>query len=171
VGYGGISTQEMLDATRVPEGAVSHFVELHIEQGEHGGGAGGDRLEGPQERIRRSGRDDGPAGGPGRAGSVTTGCRLVRSHVTKGLEGVEEGFCVSHIPCCMEARPTVSTLSHLSSRNLRPAPPPSTPGSGPLLEREGLDIGVVTAIAAPAALEVLFVGDGGHAGGQLMPDR
>lgn len=42
---------------------------------------------------------------------------------------------------------------------------------GPLLEREGLDIGVVTAIAAPAALEVTFHGDGGHAGGQLMPDR
>ncbi|KAG2439474.1 hypothetical protein HXX76_004828 [Chlamydomonas incerta] len=74
VGYGGASTQDMLDATRVAEGAVSHFVELHIEQ-------------------------------------------------------------------------------------------------GPLLQREGVDIGVVTAIAAPAALEVLFVGDGGHAGGQLMPDR
>ncbi|PNW82164.1 hypothetical protein CHLRE_06g276700v5 [Chlamydomonas reinhardtii] len=74
VGYGGVSTQDMLAATRVAEGAVSHFVELHIEQ-------------------------------------------------------------------------------------------------GPLLEREGLDIGVVTAIAAPAALEVQFVGDGGHAGGQLMPDR
>ncbi|EFJ52855.1 hypothetical protein VOLCADRAFT_55680, partial [Volvox carteri f. nagariensis] len=42
---------------------------------------------------------------------------------------------------------------------------------GPLLEREGVDIGVVTAIAAPAALEVKFSGDGGHAGGQLMPDR
>ncbi|GIL88575.1 hypothetical protein Vretimale_15306 [Volvox reticuliferus] len=42
---------------------------------------------------------------------------------------------------------------------------------GPLLEREGVDIGVVTAISAPAALEVKFAGDGGHAGGQLMPDR
>ncbi|PNH09430.1 N-carbamoyl-L-amino acid hydrolase [Tetrabaena socialis] len=42
---------------------------------------------------------------------------------------------------------------------------------GPFLEREGTDIGVVTAIAAPAALEVHFTGDGGHAGGQLMPIR
>ncbi|KXZ51996.1 hypothetical protein GPECTOR_10g1018 [Gonium pectorale] len=42
---------------------------------------------------------------------------------------------------------------------------------GPFLEAEGKDIGVVTAIAAPAALEVVFVGDGGHAGGQLMPAR
>ncbi|KAG2501988.1 hypothetical protein HYH03_000484 [Edaphochlamys debaryana] len=74
VGYGAASTSDMLAATRLKEGQVDYFVELHIEQ-------------------------------------------------------------------------------------------------GPLLEREGLDIGVVTAIAAPAALEVTFHGDGGHAGGQLMPDR
>ncbi|KAF8068205.1 hypothetical protein HT031_001891 [Scenedesmus sp. PABB004] len=42
---------------------------------------------------------------------------------------------------------------------------------GPTLEAEGVDIGVVTAIAAPAALEVTFSGDGGHAGAQLMPLR
>ncbi|KAF6252617.1 N-carbamyl-L-amino acid amidohydrolase [Scenedesmus sp. NREL 46B-D3] len=42
---------------------------------------------------------------------------------------------------------------------------------GPLLEQEKTDIGVVTAIAAPAALEVHFYGDGGHAGAQLMPLR
>eukprot|EP00878_Enallax_costatus_P013387 GHUV01013998.1.p1 GENE.GHUV01013998.1~~GHUV01013998.1.p1 ORF type:complete len:368 (+),score=58.17 GHUV01013998.1:286-1389(+) len=42
---------------------------------------------------------------------------------------------------------------------------------GPLLEQEEKDIGVVTAIAAPAALEVKFSGDGGHAGAQLMPLR
>lgn len=42
---------------------------------------------------------------------------------------------------------------------------------GPLLEQEHTDIGVVTAIAAPAALEVHFYGDGGHAGAQLMPLR
>ena len=42
---------------------------------------------------------------------------------------------------------------------------------GPLLEREGLDLGIVTAIAAPASLKVLIEGEGGHAGAMLMPDR
>jgi ureidoglycolate amidohydrolase len=42
---------------------------------------------------------------------------------------------------------------------------------GPELEAEDLDIGVVTAIAAPAALEVKFGGPGGHAGALLMPRR
>lgn len=42
---------------------------------------------------------------------------------------------------------------------------------GPLLEREGVDIGVVTAIAAPAAFRLQFNGGGGHAGALLMPDR
>ena len=42
---------------------------------------------------------------------------------------------------------------------------------GPLLEREGVQIGVVTAIAAPASFRVQFNGDGGHAGALLMPDR
>lgn len=42
---------------------------------------------------------------------------------------------------------------------------------GPVLEREDLDIGIVTAIAAPATLRVTVDGQGGHAGGVLMPDR
>ncbi len=42
---------------------------------------------------------------------------------------------------------------------------------GPLLEQAGLPIGVVTAIAAPAALRVTYEGSGGHAGAVLMPDR
>lgn len=42
---------------------------------------------------------------------------------------------------------------------------------GPILEREGLDIGAVTHIAAPAAYRVEITGQGGHAGGVLMPDR
>lgn len=42
---------------------------------------------------------------------------------------------------------------------------------GPLLEAEGTQLGVVTAIAAPAALRVFFSGDGGHAGALLMPAR
>jgi N-carbamoyl-L-amino-acid hydrolase len=42
---------------------------------------------------------------------------------------------------------------------------------GPRLEQAGLDIGVVTAIAAPATLRVVIHGDGGHAGTVLMADR
>ena len=42
---------------------------------------------------------------------------------------------------------------------------------GPLLEKEGLPIGIVTSIAAPAALRIRIEGEGGHAGGVLMPDR
>ena len=42
---------------------------------------------------------------------------------------------------------------------------------GPILERERLSLGVVTHIAAPAALRVLIEGEGGHAGSVLMPDR
>lgn len=42
---------------------------------------------------------------------------------------------------------------------------------GPLLERRGIPIGVVTAIAAPASLRVWIEGEGGHAGAVLMNDR
>ncbi len=42
---------------------------------------------------------------------------------------------------------------------------------GPILEGESLDIGAVTHIAAPAAYHVAITGQGGHAGGVLMPGR
>ncbi|KAL6571449.1 hypothetical protein OROHE_003092 [Orobanche hederae] len=42
---------------------------------------------------------------------------------------------------------------------------------GPILEEEGVSIGVVTAIAAPASIKVDFEGSGGHAGAVLMPKR
>jgi N-carbamoyl-L-amino-acid hydrolase len=42
---------------------------------------------------------------------------------------------------------------------------------GPLLEREGLPMGIVTAIAAPAGYTFTIQGIGGHAGALLMPDR
>jgi len=42
---------------------------------------------------------------------------------------------------------------------------------GPLLELEGIDIGLVTHIAAPASLRIKIEGEGGHAGGRLMPGR
>jgi len=42
---------------------------------------------------------------------------------------------------------------------------------GPLLERGGIPLGVVTAIAAPATLHIEIEGEGGHAGAVLMPDR
>jgi ureidoglycolate amidohydrolase len=42
---------------------------------------------------------------------------------------------------------------------------------GPLLEQQKIPLGVVTAIAAPAALRLTIEGQGGHAGAVLMPDR
>jgi ureidoglycolate amidohydrolase len=42
---------------------------------------------------------------------------------------------------------------------------------GPILEREGIPLGIVEKIAAPASLRILLEGSGGHAGGVLMPDR
>jgi ureidoglycolate amidohydrolase len=42
---------------------------------------------------------------------------------------------------------------------------------GPLLEREGIPIGIVTNIAAPASYRYDITGFGGHAGALLMPDR
>lgn len=42
---------------------------------------------------------------------------------------------------------------------------------GPLLEKENLPIGIVTAIAAPASYKFHLEGFGGHAGALLMPDR
>jgi N-carbamoyl-L-amino-acid hydrolase len=42
---------------------------------------------------------------------------------------------------------------------------------GPLLERRGIPLGIVTAIAAPASVTVTVEGEGGHAGAVLMPDR
>ena len=42
---------------------------------------------------------------------------------------------------------------------------------GRLLEREGIPLGIVTKIAAPASLRISIKGAGGHAGGVLMPDR
>jgi N-carbamoyl-L-amino-acid hydrolase len=42
---------------------------------------------------------------------------------------------------------------------------------GPLLEREGVALGIVTHIAAPASYRYEITGFGGHAGALLMPDR
>jgi N-carbamoyl-L-amino-acid hydrolase len=42
---------------------------------------------------------------------------------------------------------------------------------GPLLERDGIDLGIVTNIAAPASYRYEIAGIGGHAGALLMPDR
>jgi N-carbamoyl-L-amino-acid hydrolase len=42
---------------------------------------------------------------------------------------------------------------------------------GPILEQEGIDVGLVTHIAAPASMRILIEGEGGHAGGKLMPGR
>jgi ureidoglycolate amidohydrolase len=42
---------------------------------------------------------------------------------------------------------------------------------GPILEREQIAIGIVTNIAAPSSFRLSIEGEGGHAGGRLMPGR
>ncbi|HTA77913.1 MAG TPA: M20 family metallo-hydrolase [Terracidiphilus sp.] len=42
---------------------------------------------------------------------------------------------------------------------------------GPILEEEKIDVGLVTHIAAPASMRIVIEGEGGHAGGKLMPGR
>jgi ureidoglycolate amidohydrolase len=42
---------------------------------------------------------------------------------------------------------------------------------GPLLERNGVPLGIVTKIAAPASARITVEGSGGHAGGVVMSDR
>jgi ureidoglycolate amidohydrolase len=42
---------------------------------------------------------------------------------------------------------------------------------GPTLEQHNVPLGVVTAIAAPASFKITILGEGGHAGAVLMPDR
>ncbi len=42
---------------------------------------------------------------------------------------------------------------------------------GPILDRDGIDIGAVEKIAAPAAFRARIEGEGGHAGAVLMPAR
>jgi ureidoglycolate amidohydrolase len=42
---------------------------------------------------------------------------------------------------------------------------------GPILEEKGIDLGIVTAIAGPAALRIELQGEGGHAGTVLMRRR
>jgi N-carbamoyl-L-amino-acid hydrolase len=42
---------------------------------------------------------------------------------------------------------------------------------GPLLEKQKKDIGIVTAIAAPSPLRIIYEGTGGHAGATLMAGR
>jgi N-carbamoyl-L-amino-acid hydrolase len=42
---------------------------------------------------------------------------------------------------------------------------------GPILEHERISLGLVTGIAAPASFRITIEGEGGHAGGRLMPGR
>ena len=42
---------------------------------------------------------------------------------------------------------------------------------GPILEQQAIALGIVTNIAAPASYRIHIDGEGGHAGGQLMPGR
>ena len=76
----------------------------------------------------------------------------------------------------LQAPSSFLTALNLWALNPSPPPPPVPPPSflstqGPILEAEGTALGIVTAIAAPAALAVTFSGPGGHAGALLMAHR
>ncbi|KAG7668472.1 hypothetical protein Ndes2437B_g06879 [Nannochloris sp. 'desiccata'] len=65
----------------------------------------------------------------------------------------------SEAEALQNARRTTSDLSYFLELHIE---------QGPELEEKKIPIGVVTAVAAPAAIRVSFHGEGGHAGGQLM---
>lgn len=137
-GYGGDSHASILSATKTPAGAVDYFVELHIEQGP--------LLEEVRMQelfvLRRA-----------------TACvpsllwlNLSLSQAPQWRQ--EQRSLVACMPAC-----AVLLLPRCDTQNAIAFVP---------MLQEDTDIGIVTAIAAPAALEVKFFGDGGHAGAQLM---
>jgi ureidoglycolate amidohydrolase len=69
------------------------------------------------------------------------------------------GSEASEAEALSNARRTTADLSYFIELHIE---------QGPELEEKNIPIGVVTAVAAPAAIRVSFHGEGGHAGGQLM---
>ncbi len=89
-----------------------------------------------------------------------TAARNLRDPEGKGLEDLRKAAgCVGELDSVMLANGVYSAFVELHIEQ------------GPILEAEGIDIGVVEKIAAPAAFRIRLTGQGGHAGAVLMPGR
>jgi len=113
---------------------------------------------------------------PTRFGIGCIGSRLISGTLdpqkADALHGAQRG---SEAETLAEVRTAAGFTGPLSSVRL---PPNSYHAwvelhieQGPLLEREQVPLGIVTAIAAPAGYRFTVEGIGGHAGALLMPDR
>jgi N-carbamoyl-L-amino-acid hydrolase len=113
---------------------------------------------------------------PTRFGIGCLGSRLISGTLdperADGLHGAQRG---SEQETLAQVREAAGFRGPLSSVRLKPrhyhAWVELHIEQGPLLEREGISIGIVTAIAAPASYRFMIEGVGGHAGALLMPDR
>ena len=109
---------------------------------------------------------------PTRFGLGCLGSRLLSGALTpQAAEALtdEQGMTLN------EARESAGFHGPLNEVQLRPAHYAAFVElhieQGPILEQENLSIGIVTAIAAPAAATITIEGQGGHAGALLMPLR
>ena len=113
---------------------------------------------------------------PTRFGIGCLGSRLISGTLdperADGLRGAQRG---SEQEALAQVREAAGFRGPLSSVRLKPGHYHAWVElhieQGPLLERDGVPIGVVTAIAAPASYRFTIEGVGGHAGALLMPDR
>jgi N-carbamoyl-L-amino-acid hydrolase len=109
---------------------------------------------------------------PTRFGIGCIGSRLLAGCLDPAID---ETLCDAQGRSLHDLRSAAGFQGHLSSARLHPG---HYAGflelhieQGPLLEREGVPIGLVTSIAAPASLRIWLNGEGGHAGAMLMPGR
>ena len=113
---------------------------------------------------------------PTRFGIGCLGSRLISGTLdgerADGLHGAEHG---REEDTLAEVRAAAGFRGSLSSVRLKPGHYHAWVElhieQGPLLERERIPLGIVTAIAAPASYRFTIEGFGGHAGALLMPDR
>jgi ureidoglycolate amidohydrolase len=113
---------------------------------------------------------------PTRFGIGCIGSRLISGSIdpdyADSLQGAQRG---SEDETLAQVRTAAGFTGPLSSVRLPPAYYHAWVElhieQGPLLERDGIPLGIVTAIAAPASYRFTVEGVGGHAGALLMPDR
>ncbi|KAI4317966.1 hypothetical protein L6164_025786 [Bauhinia variegata] len=113
---------------------------------------------------------------PTRFGISCLGSRLLSGseNLVKALETTTDGQNISFVDAARSAgyaKDEVDLSSVFLKKGTYSAFVELHIEQGPILEEEGISVGIVTAIAAPASLKVEFEGNGGHAGTVLMPNR